>query len=660
MPKLRSFCWSLLGHIGIVSFVAMALSPAAVGAPLVQITRPQHGETVYGQTSIDVAYRSDSDNPVEVLQLYVDNRRVREVVLAVPRIEGVQTFSWDFSFAVGTSHTIRAAAIDTKGNEGRAEIIVRLQSITTEQPDQIPPVVNIYYPAQGAEVSGEIELKANATDNVGVNAVFFYVDGKLHTMIMNAPPFVTKWDTTRGTDGPHLLRASAWDEADNQANSAEVTVIVNNRARTSVQLAASTPAVTPGPTPDDAPAVVSPSAARVPEPAATESVVQQTFGSPETAGGSAAAAATQADEVKVAALPYSRYEPGRSRTSQPARTVVASPPAAQLAAVTPAPASPKPGLVRLSSALTAKEAVAGGESPVVSKSVPARYAMAAASRNTMPATVSAAPIAPPAVTQSGAGELPAGPSGAATPMPPAWRAESAGRVTTPGRAAQELGLAPAVAARTAWATTEGAEPMIAAESLACRYAMTVGARNTMPASAAIAWEAPAFAGLVAPAQAGEAIEYQVAMLPRAMGADLAHPGRVGKPATDLYLPAEVEALRDIAVVFDGELLDLRAAPEVKAEISIGPLREIFEQTDGTLYWFPVKKQVRAVNKDVDIHLQIGDPVVTVNDQAQELVLAPYIKCGRTMVPLQFLADTLDVAIRYNPATGQLVISSNQF
>ncbi len=609
MLKLRSFCWSLLGHIGMVSFVAMALSPAAVGAPLVQITRPQSGETVYGQTSIDVAYRADSDNPVEILQLYVDNRRVREVVLAVPRIEGVQTFSWDFSFARGTSHTIRATAIDTKGNEGRAEIIVRLRSITTEQPDQIPPVVNIYYPAQGAEVSGEIELKANATDNVGVIMVCFYVDGKFHTMIYNAPPFVTKWNTTRATDGPHVLGASAWDEADNQANSAEVTVIVNNRAGTSAQLAASTPAVTPEPTRDEVPTVVIPEPARVPEPPAAQAVVQQTFGSPETVGGSAASAATQADEVQVAALPYSRYDPGRSRTSQPARTVVTSPPAPQPAAVAPAPAPPKPALVRLSSALTAKQAAAGGEAPAASESIAARYAIAAAPRNTMPPTAA---------------------------------------------------LMRASAARTVWATTEGTAAMTAAESLACRYAMAVGARNTVPAPGVIAWEVSTFAESVAAAQAGEAIEYQVAMLPRATAADLPHPERMAKPAADVSLPTEVRALRDIAVVFDGELLDLRAAPEVKAEISMSPLREIFEQTDGTLYWFPVKKQVRAVNKDVDIHLQIGDPVVTVNDQARELVLAPSIKCGRTMVPLQFLADTLDVAIRYNPATGQLVISSNQF
>ncbi len=51
--------------------------------------------------------------------------------------------------------------------------------------------------------------------------------------------------------------------------------------------------------------------------------------------------------------------------------------------------------------------------------------------------------------------------------------------------------------------------------------------------------------------------------------------------------------------------------------------------------------------------------MTVNNQQQTLELAPYIKRGRTMVPLQFIADTLDVTITYNPATGEIVISSNE-
>jgi hypothetical protein len=41
-------------------------------------------------------------------------------------------------------------------------------------------------------------------------------------------------------------------------------------------------------------------------------------------------------------------------------------------------------------------------------------------------------------------------------------------------------------------------------------------------------------------------------------------------------------------------------------------------------------------------------------------LAPYVKRGRTMLPLQFIADTLDLTVTYNPGTQQIVVTSNDF
>jgi len=144
-------------------------------------------------------------------------------------------------------------------------------------------VVSIYYPAQGAEVEGQIELKANATDNVGVKAVFFYVDGKLHTMIMNAPPYVAQWDTTRTADGPHVLKASAWDEQENRGDSAEVTVLVKNRSQTTAEVTTATAAPTAGT--EQVPVVATgpiADAGAQPQPAVNTGVVAQTFGGTPT------------------------------------------------------------------------------------------------------------------------------------------------------------------------------------------------------------------------------------------------------------------------------------------------------------------------------------------------------------------------------------------
>ena len=149
-------------------------------------------------------------------------------------------------------------------------------------------------------------------------------------------------------------------------------------------------------------------------------------------------------------------------------------------------------------------------------------------------------------------------------------------------------------------------------------------------------------------------------LPEGTAASISADGRVTAPQGDVAaIPVAVHKVRDIKIVFDGEVLSLRATPETRAGISLAPLREIFEQTDGVLYWFPVEKKVQAVNKNVDVQLTIGDPKATVNGEQRSLQVAPFIKRGRTMVPLQFIADVLDVNIAVNSATGQIVISSNQ-
>jgi len=136
-------------------------------------------------------------------------------------------------------------------------------------------------------------------------------------------------------------------------------------------------------------------------------------------------------------------------------------------------------------------------------------------------------------------------------------------------------------------------------------------------------------------------------------------GRLAKPTATAAVPLAVAKVRDIKIIFDGEVLTLRTAPETRRGLSLAPLREIFEHTDGVLYWFPVEKQVRAVNKSVDMKLSIGNPKVQVNGVTKVLEVAPYIKQGRTMIPLQFIAETLDVAITFDSQTGNILIASNQ-
>lgn len=93
--------------------------------------------------------------------------------------------------------------------------------------DDTAPAVGITSPANGATLSGTIQVMVTATDNVGVIQVDFYLDGSFAGTNIIAP-FTSTWDTTQEADGSHVLQARAKDAAGNAGSSSSITVTVDN------------------------------------------------------------------------------------------------------------------------------------------------------------------------------------------------------------------------------------------------------------------------------------------------------------------------------------------------------------------------------------------------------------------------------------------------
>lgn len=621
MRKLRLLTGTAIYRFIFLCFLlTCVIPPGALAAPLVAITSPGDGSTVSGETWIDVSYRGEQGLPVVAIQLYVDGRQVQQWRLTTPQVQGKQSFKWNFNFTAGETHVISAKAIDAQGAEANATITVRVAQAQATA-DNIPPVIKIYYPAQGAKLSDNVKIKAEATDNVGVTEVFFYLDGKLKAMIMNAPPYVTEWDTTKAADGPHVLQASAWDEAENEGRSAEVTVFVENRSLTS--------AATGLPPAEAAPAIEIPT-------------------SPEAAGLSTTPPPAEATAVSQAAAPEITWQP-RPEIALPSevrRPVAAAGGPALAMRPTPPIVPVIPTTSRFGAARSGSPASGAQLTALPPTLSPVALATRTAwpSRPALPAVVSLPEVAPqvqPAPQQRG------GP-GLALAMRPVTAATAAPPVT---------------AQVTAAPGTMGAEKLTKPWYGTPRLSISP-ARNAPPSReievAAIPLGLPVARpqASLAPVESAES-GYQVAMLPRTQAPQGIQP-RTDTPTATVSPPTAIAEIRDVQIVFNSEQLDLRTLPETQNGISLAPLREIFEHTDGVLYWYPVEKKVRAVNEDVDLRLQIGSQQVQVNEETRTLALAPYIKQGRTMVPLQFLAEALDVTITYNPDSGQIVISSNEF
>jgi len=116
---------------------------------------------------------------------------------------------------VGWDSTFGSGLLDTFG------------AITAVGPgDTQLPTVSITSPSNGATVSGTITVSANASDNVGISKVEFYVDGVLKSSD-TASPYSYSWGTTSYSNVSHTLMAKAFDAAGNNA-SYSITVSVQN------------------------------------------------------------------------------------------------------------------------------------------------------------------------------------------------------------------------------------------------------------------------------------------------------------------------------------------------------------------------------------------------------------------------------------------------
>ena len=85
-------------------------------------------------------------------------------------------------------------------------------------------------PAPGAALSGSFAISATATDDTGVTGVVFKVDGVI-IGDASAAPFTLTWDSTGTANGAHVLSATAFDAAANEATTTINVTLTKTRRR---------------------------------------------------------------------------------------------------------------------------------------------------------------------------------------------------------------------------------------------------------------------------------------------------------------------------------------------------------------------------------------------------------------------------------------------
>ncbi len=187
--------------------------------------------------------------------------------------------------------------------------------------------------------------------------------------------------------------------------------------------------------------------------------------------------------------------------------------------------------------------------------------------------------------------------------------------------------------------------MAARPSMSMMLDMT-GAQASKPTPSVVTAPAAIHAVRHSAAPTVKTAPIQIARIPQALRPMMGHGVVRGKA-------------HSIQIAFDDTRIAFDVQPRVERGLPLAPFRQIFEHTGGTITWFNQSKTLRAINSAREIELKVGEDEAKVNNQTVKMEAKSYIEKGRTIVPLSFVRDALNVNVSYDAKTGHLRIDSKK-
>ncbi len=126
------------------------------------------------------------------------------------------------------------------------------------------------------------------------------------------------------------------------------------------------------------------------------------------------------------------------------------------------------------------------------------------------------------------------------------------------------------------------------------------------------------------------------------------------------------ASREITVQLNGSIIDFTDSegnvvnPKIIHDRTMVPMRKIFELLGATVEWEGETQSITATKDGIEIGLQIDNAIATVKNQSGEetkitLDSVPVIIDDRTLVPVRFIAETLDKKVDWDELNQTVII-----
>jgi len=109
---------------------------------------------------------------------------------------------------------------------------------------------------------------------------------------------------------------------------------------------------------------------------------------------------------------------------------------------------------------------------------------------------------------------------------------------------------------------------------------------------------------------------------------------------------KLETLTDVKLLVNGRIIQLeRELIAIDGRV-LAPARTVFQQFGARIDWYPEYNLVNIVKDNTVIGMIIGQKTVSVNKSVLEMDCPPVLLRGTVMVPIRFIADTLNINVQW--------------
>lgn len=111
----------------------------------------------------------------------------------------------------------------------------------------------------------------------------------------------------------------------------------------------------------------------------------------------------------------------------------------------------------------------------------------------------------------------------------------------------------------------------------------------------------------------------------------------------------------ITVKLNDKEISFSKMPQIVNNRAMVPMRDLFEMLGATISWDEKTQTVTAKRKTKQITLTLNSDTALINNKPVKLDSAPYIDDGKTMIPLRFASEALDINVGWDAEEKIIVI-----